>query len=152
MASRLRAHVAAAVPLGSRSLAMLTAEFVRELRESWLPHISDAGLDRVIDLLEKGSPLLLSGRFTEAIPRGCLATHIAWHHPAVAHRTVDAGILWLTRVAGLNPATSCVIREWDRHCPQDWTFRNELLALFRAERAARPTRSSEPRLQPALSA
>ena len=28
------------------------SEVVRELRESWLPHVSDAGLDRVIDLLE----------------------------------------------------------------------------------------------------
>ena len=85
---------------------MLPAEVVRELNESWLPNVSAAGLDRIIDLLEKGSPLLLSGRFTETLPRGCLATHIAWHHPAVCHRTVDAGILWLTRVAGLNPATS----------------------------------------------
>jgi hypothetical protein len=116
---------------------MLSAEFVRELRASWLPHVSDAGLDRVIDLLDKGSPLLLSGRFSAAVPTGCLATHIAWHHPAVCHRTEDAGIHWLTRVAGLNPATSHVIREWDRHCPQEWGFRCELLALLRAERDRR---------------
>src|SRR4051794_559551 len=131
---------------------MLSTEFVRELRESWLPHVSPAGLDRVIDLLEKGSPLLLSGRFTEALPRGCLATHIGWHHPAVAHRTIDAGILWLTRVAGLNPATSHVIREWDRRCPQDWTFRGELLALLRAERDGRSADGESGALQPALSA
>jgi len=120
---------------------MLPAEVIRELRDSWLPHASRAGLDRVIDLLEKGSPLLLSGRFTEVLPRGCLATHIAWHHPAVGHRTYDAGILWLTRVAGLNPATSAVIREWDRRGPQDWAFRSELLAVLkeaRAESAASP--------------
>src|SRR3954447_3193775 len=119
---------------------MLSTEFVRELRESWLPHVSDAGLDRVIDLLEKGSPLLLSGRFTEALPRGCLATHIGWHHPAVAHRTIDAGILWLTRVARLNPATSAVIREWDCLGPRDWEFRNELTELLCDERAAREHR------------
>jgi hypothetical protein len=113
---------------------MLPAEVARELRESWLPHASLAGLDRVIDLLEKGSPLLLSGRFTEVLPRGCLATHIAWHHPAVSHRTHDAGILWLTRVAGLNPATSAVIREWDRRGPHDWTFRGELLAVLKEGR------------------
>jgi hypothetical protein len=118
---------------------MLPADVVRELRTSWLPNVSDAGLDRVIELLEKGSPLLLSGRFTAALPRGCLATHIAWHHPAVAHRTLDAGVLWLTRVAGLNPATSTVIREWDSRCPQEWAFRNELSALFRQEQAARAT-------------
>src|SRR3954467_12694854 len=124
---------------------MFSADFIRELRSAWLPNVSDRGLDRVIDLLEKGSPLLLSGRFTEALPRGCLATHIAWHHPAVAHRTVDAGILWLTRVAGLNPATSHVIREWDRNCPQDWAFRSELLALFHAEQARRAAdRPAEP--------
>jgi len=131
---------------------MLSNEFVRELRSHWLPNVSDDGLARVIDLLEKGSPLLLSGRFTEAIPRGCLATHIGWHHPAVSHRTTDAGILWLTRVAGLNPATSYVIREWDRHSPQDWGFRNELLALLRAERDARSVPGNATTLQPALTA
>lgn len=127
---------------------MLSNEVVRELRDSWLPHVSDAGLNRVIDLLEKGSPLLLSGRFTEAASQGCLATHIGWHHPAVAHRTLDAGILWLTRVARLNPATSAVIREWDRRCPTDWTFRSELLDVLKNERANRSSqfavRSSPP--------
>lgn len=116
---------------------MLSADFVRELRCDWLPNVSDAGLDRVIDLLEKGSPLLLSGRFTGAIATGCLATHIAWHHPEVSHRTEDAGVQWLTRVAGLNPATSRVIREWDSRCPQEWNFRHDLLTLFREERAGR---------------
>jgi hypothetical protein len=130
---------------------MLSADFVRELRESWLPHVSDTGLDRVIDLLEKGSPLLLSGRFTEALPRGCLATHIGWHHPAVGHRTMDAGVLWLTRVARLNPATSVVIREWDRRCPQDWTFRSDLLEHLKQERSGRSSpftvRGSQPDLE-----
>ena len=116
---------------------MLPADFVRELRESWLPHVSPAGLDRVIDLLEKGSPMLLSGRFTAALPRGCLASHIAWHHPAVAHRTLDAGILWLTRVARLNPATSHVIREWDRRGSNDWQLRADLLAALKEEHQAR---------------
>src|SRR5262245_49022419 len=73
---------------------MLSDDIILELHDAWLPHVNDAGLDRVVDLLEKGSPLLLSGRFTEALPRGCLATHIGWHHPAVSHRTLDAGILW----------------------------------------------------------
>src|SRR5918912_4410573 len=98
---------------------MLSTEFVRELRSAWLPYVTDAGLDRVIELLEKGSPLLLAGQFTGALPRGCLASHIAWHHPAVGHRTLDAGILWLTRVARLNPVTSDVLREWDRRNPQE---------------------------------
>jgi hypothetical protein len=126
---------------------MLSAEFIRELRTSWLPNVNDDGLSRVIDLLEKGSPLLLSGRFTSAVPTGCLATHIGWHHPAVCHRTDDAGILWLTRIAGLNPATSHVIREWDKHDPREWTFRTELLELLHGERARRqrPVEASEQR-------
>jgi hypothetical protein len=128
---------------------MLSVEVVSELRESWLPHVSDAGLDRIIDLLEKGSPLLLSGRFTEALPRGCLATHIGWHHPEVAHRTIDAGVLWLTRIARLNPATSLVIREWDRRCPQDWTFRSDLLELLKDARITRLTgRPAAPAAEP----
>jgi hypothetical protein len=118
---------------------MLNAELVRELRESWLPHMTEAGRNRLIDLLEKGSPLLLSGRFTETLPRGCLATHVAWNHPAVCHRTLDAGILWLSRIAGLNPATSLVIREWDRRGPQDWTFRRDLLEVLKANPSAEST-------------
>jgi hypothetical protein len=81
---------------------------------------------------------------------GCLATHIAWHDPVVGHRTEDAGILWLTRVARLNPATSHVIREWDRRCPQEWAFRGELLALLRAEHARRQApRDARPAAVPA---
>ena len=122
---------------------MLSADLIRELRSEWLPNVSDTGLDRVIDLLEKGSPLLLSGRFAGAVATGCLATHIAWHHPQVSHRTEDAGVLWLTRVAGLNPATSRVIREWDSRCPQEWGFRNDLLEVFRAERDERAITMTE---------
>src|SRR5437660_8099300 len=116
---------------------MLSQECVRELRSSWLPNMTDGGLDRVIDLLEKGSPLLIHGSFTRAVPMGCLATHIAWNHPSTARHTLDAGICWLNQVAGLNPATSQVIREWDRCADCDYEIRAELAAIFRAERAAR---------------
>ncbi|MBX7103363.1 MAG: hypothetical protein K1X57_04745 [Gemmataceae bacterium] len=116
---------------------MIPGECVSELHARWLPHVTDAGLDRLIDLLEKGSPMLVHGRFTGAIPMGCLASHIGWNHPAVCHRTMDAGILWLTRVAGLNPATSKVIREWDDHGGQNWPLRQELAGLFRAEKSRR---------------
>ena len=116
---------------------MLSQECDRELRSAWLPNLTDEGLERLIDLLEKGSPLLIHGSFTRVVPMGCLATHAAWHHPETAHLNADAGITWLHAVAGLNPATSHVIREWDRHCPQEWGFRCELLALLRSERAAR---------------
>lgn len=116
---------------------MLTGECVHELQNMWLPNVSNDGLDRLIDLLEKGSPLLVHGRFTGALPMGCLASHIGWHHPRVCHRTMDAGILWLTRVAGLNPATSHMIRVWDSTGPKSWPLREELASIFRAERKAR---------------
>jgi hypothetical protein len=123
---------------------MLSPECTRELQNSWLPNITDVGLDRLIDMLEKGSPLLIHGSFTRSVPMGCLATHIAWHHPRVAHRTLDAGILWLTRVARLNPATSHVIREWDRRCPQDWAMRCDLAAAFKEERERRRQLTTKP--------
>jgi hypothetical protein len=102
-----------------------------------LPNITDTGLDRLIDLLQKGSPLLIHGCFTRAIPMGCLATHAAWNHPQTAHLMMDAGINWLHRVAGLNPATSYVIREWDCRGSQNWEVRSELLATFLEERQRR---------------
>jgi hypothetical protein len=116
---------------------MLSAECTRELNSSWLPNITDVGLDRLIDLLEKGSPLLIHGSFTRAVPMGCLATHIAWNHPRTAKLTLDAGICWLNHIAGLNPATSHVIREWDRCAEFDFEMRNELLAAFKKERQSR---------------
>jgi len=123
--------------IDSEGAVMLSGEFVGELRKVWLPNVSDAGLDRIIDLLEKGSPLLVKGRFTGVMPTGCLATHVAWNHPRVSHRTQDAGIIWLTRIAGLNPATSHVIRAWDEYGPDNWSFRSDLVALLREERLAR---------------
>jgi hypothetical protein len=122
---------------------MLSRESVCELRALWLPNITDSGLDRLIELLEKGSPLLVHGCFTRALPTGCLATHAAWHHPQTEHLTVDAGINWLHRVAGLNPATSSVIRDWDRAGAQGLEVRFELLRLFKEERAARCERAAD---------
>jgi hypothetical protein len=116
---------------------MLSQESIRELQSAWLPNITDPGLDRLIDLLEKGSPLLIHGCFTRAVPMGCLATQVAWHHPTTAHMTMDAGINWLHRVAGLNPATSHVLRDWDRRGIHDWEVRSELLEHLKAERVNR---------------
>jgi hypothetical protein len=115
---------------------------LNELREEWLPHITDAGLERIIDLLEKSSPLLIHGAFTRAVPMGCLATQIAWNHPATSRWTTEAGIMWLSRVAGLNPATSKVIRAWDAGGTRDWELSTALLDAFRAERERR--RTSQP--------
>jgi hypothetical protein len=117
---------------------MLSRECLEELRSAWLPHITDCGLDRLVDMLDKGSPLLISGCFTKAIPMGCLASHIAWNHPETAEHTIDAGITWLHRVAGLNPATSKVLREWDlRGGGADLGLCRSLLAEMRREQSAR---------------
>jgi hypothetical protein len=123
---------------------MLSPECLGELRTAWLPNITDAGLDRLVELLEKGSPLLIHGCFTRAVPMGCLASHVAWNHPRTAHLTIDAGINWLFQVAGLNPATSHVLREWDRRGVRDLELRGELLAVLKAERDARQTRKPAP--------
>ncbi len=106
---------------------MLSMECLNELRGSWLPHVTDQGLDHLIDLLEKDSPFLIHGSFARAVPQGCLATQIAWNHPETSHLTMDAGICWLNHVAQLNPATSVLIREWDKAAPCNIELRFELL-------------------------
>jgi hypothetical protein len=116
---------------------MPSSNTLAEFRDAWLPNVTDAGLARVVELLEKASPLLIRGAFTRAVPMGCLASHIAWQHPATAHLQADAGVAWLTRVARLNPATSAVILEWDRLGLGDWELREDLLAACRAEQARR---------------
>src|SRR5262245_2008334 len=118
---------------------MLSRECLDELRSAWLPNITDAGLDRLLELLDRSIPLLISGCFTRAIPMGCLASHIAWNHPTTAQLTVDAGITWLHKVAGLNPATSKVLDEWDRRGAGDLSLRADLIAELRAERESRRT-------------
>jgi hypothetical protein len=116
---------------------MLSPECLGELRSRWLPNITAVGLERLLDLLQKSSPLLISGCFTRAVPMGCLASHIAWHHPGTAQLTIDAGITWLHRVAGLNPATSYVLREWDMRGAADVVLRGELIAELKAALDAR---------------
>jgi hypothetical protein len=110
---------------------------VTEFRRSWLPHVTDEGLDRLIDLLEKASPLLIHGAFTRAMPMGCLASHIAWNHEKTAHLQHEAGVMWLSRVANLNPATSSVILAWDRAGVGDFELRTGLLAACAEEKARR---------------
>jgi hypothetical protein len=126
---------------------MLSQESLHEFRSAWLPNITDEGLGHLIELLDKASPLLIHGSFTRAVPQGCLATHIAWNHPNTTHLTQEAGIAWLHHVAGLNPATSHIIREWDRHCHCDFEVRTDLLDLLREERCRReePAKKASPR-------
>jgi hypothetical protein len=115
-----------------------------EFRTGWLPNVTDSGLVRLAELLESGSPLLIRGAFTEAVPMGCLASHIAWNHPATRDLgDEDAGVSWLTRVVGLNPATSAVILAWDREGPLDRDLLAGLLAACRDEQARRATAPTE---------
>lgn len=113
-----------------------------EFRTAWLPNVSDSGLSRLVGLLETGSPMLIRGAFTRAVPMGCLASHIAWNHPETRDLgDAEAGVMWLTRVARLNPATSAVILAWDREGPLDRDLLAGLLTACRDEqdrRAAAP--------------
>jgi hypothetical protein len=131
-----------------------TSDPVAEFRAAWLPHVTDSGLARIVELLEKGSPLLIHGAFTRAVPMGCLASHIAWNHPQTCRYQHEAGVVWLSRVAGLNPATSAVILAWDRGGTGDFTLRTALLDECRKEAARRredaPSRDEAP--EPALAA
>ncbi len=121
---------------------------VTEFRTAWLPHVTDEGLARITDLLEKASPLLIHGAFTRAMPMGCLASHIAWNHADTCHLQHEAGVLWLSRVAKLNPATSAVILAWDRNGLGDFELRSALLAACREEAVRRSTQA-EAILEPA---
>jgi hypothetical protein len=131
---------------------MLSNACLRELRLAWLPNMTDGGLTRLIDLLQRHSPLLIHGSFTRAVPMGCLATHVAWNHPRTAHFTLEAGVCWLSQVAGLNPATSEVIREWDSQrgrSSRAWELRNEILAVFKEEELRRQ-RKANLRIKPVV--
>lgn len=116
---------------------MLSPGCVRELQTHWFPNVTDSGLDRLIELLSGNNPMLIHGGFCRTMPMGCLATHAAWHHPCTEHICAEAGIMWLTRVAGLNPATSQVIREWDARAQDPWSIRADMLQVFEAERRSR---------------
>lgn len=115
-----------------------------EFRTAWLPNVSDSGLSRLVGLLESGSPMLIRGAFTRAVPMGCLASHIAWNHPETRDLgDAEAGVLWLTRVAKLNPATSAVILAWDREGPLDRDLLAGLLTACRHEQDRRAVASDD---------
>lgn len=116
---------------------MPSPDAAAEFRAAWLPHVTDGGLDRLIDLLGKASPLLIHGAFTRAVPMGCVASHIAWNHPRTCRFDHEAGVMWLTRVAGLNPATSAVLLAWDRSGVADFGLRSDLLAACVEEKTHR---------------
>lgn len=123
---------------------MASRDPVAEFRADWLPHVTDAGLNRIVELLEKASPLLIHGTFAKAVPMGCLATHVAWNHPETCRLQHEAGVVWLTKVAGLNPATSALILAWDQAGVGDFELRNDLLAACAEERDRRAAEHLEP--------
>jgi len=123
---------------------MLSRDPVTEFRAEWLPHVTDEGLNRLVELLQKDSPLLIHGAFTRAMPMGCLASHVAWNHPRTCHLNHEAGVVWLTKVAGLNPATSTVILAWDGSSHDDFELRSRLLAECLKDRDRRAVEELEP--------
>ena len=127
----------------------MSADPVAEFRAAWLPHVSDRGLARLVELLGKASPLLIHGAFTRAVPQGCLASHVAWNHPATCHLSHEAGVIWLARVAKLNPATSAVILAWDENGVGDFELRTALLAACLDERKRRAEAAVPAEAEPA---
>ena len=116
---------------------MPSPDAIYEFQTAWLPHVSTEGLDRLIDLLSKASPMLIHGAFTRAVPMGCLASHIAWNHEKTAHLHNEAGVMWLCRVAKLNPATSSLVIAWDRAGVGDFELRTSLLSSCHDEKTRR---------------
>lgn len=106
---------------------------IAEFRAYWLPHVTNEALCTLITLLEQDSPLLIRRTFCIVKPRGCLASHIAWSHPRTRQLDEEAGIVWLTRVAGLNPATSLMIQAWDDESQQSQDLRLTLLRICQEE-------------------
>jgi hypothetical protein len=123
---------------------MASHNAVTEFRAAWLPHVTDNGLRRLIDLLGKGNPLLIHGAFTRSVPMGCLASHIAWNHPRTCRLQHEAGVVWLSKIAGLNPATSAVIVAWDRVGSADLELRASLYEACLDEQARRAATAREP--------
>lgn len=116
---------------------------LQEFRLRWLPHATGAGLSRLAELLQAGSPLLIHGAFSRCAAQGCLATHLGWRHPLTANLQHDAGIVWLTKVARMNPATSALLLEWDRLGIHDWELRDSLLQACDEELSRRSEGETE---------
>lgn len=118
---------------------MLSEECRRELHENWFPNLTDSGLERLIELLRTDSPYLLRGDWTSHLVVGCLATHVGWHHPVTTRFGIEAGGIWLSQVAGVDPAHSHVLREWDHYVgtANDRSLKSDFLAEFREEKRRR---------------
>ena len=84
------------------------------------------------------------------MPMGCLASHIAWNHPRTRSLEHEAGVVWLSKVAGLNPALSAVILAWDRAGNADLDLRADLYDACVEEQARRKATAPSESLEPAL--
>ena len=92
--------------------------------------------------LDDGTPSAVESSSSETRPRR-VRVKAATTTGALIRMSIasQVGVLWLTRVAGLNPATSLVILEWDRLGASDWQARSRLLEVCRRELE---TRNEEP--------
>ena len=118
----------------------LTDDAVREFRTHWLPKLTDPALERLITLLERDDPRLIRSRWTGASVMGCLATQAAWNDARTEDFGDRAGPAWLHHVAGIVPAHSKVVRDWDQsieHPFDAWQVRGQLLAMLREEHGSR---------------
>ena len=125
----------------------LSMEARRELEQHWLPNLSDWGLARLADMLDRGDPMLIRHNWAAARAMGCLATHAGWNHEETEHLGDSAGREWLARVAGIPLCRSYVVRDWDFAGSDPyrlWELRGELVRLFREEQCARRERMEQP--------
>jgi len=87
---------------------------------------------------------LIHGSFSRAMPIGCLATHIAWHHPATEQTT-------LSRRAMAQPRGRAQSGQLTGHSRMgsgqecNWEVRQDLLGVFKEHREVRRQNKSEPR-------
>ena len=129
--------VSSGSPLGVCLMASNTA--VTEFRAAWLPHVTD----------DRPAPPRRSARQGQPAfdPRRVHSAH-ADGLPRLAHRlesparraisTTRPASMWLSKVAGLNPATSAVILAWDRAGNADLRpAHRSLRGLHRGTRPAR---------------
>ena len=116
---------------------MLSQECQNELHHHWFPHLSDAALTRLIELLEICLPLLTYGCFNRGSFHACLSTQVVWHHHRTSHLHHDAGVVWLSEVVGISPARSHVVREWDVRASREEEIYQDLLDELLAERERR---------------
>lgn len=122
----------------------LSVEARWELEQHWLPNLTDRALSRLVELLDRGDPMLIRQHWAAAGAMGCLATHAGWNHEQTEHLGDSAGPIWLSQVAGVPLCRSHLVREWDfaGYDPYRlWELRSELVGVFRDEQRARRERS-----------